>query len=64
MPQDRAAAATTTVLAIISDALLAWLHRKPVTLEDARAHVESFLRDEFSDVAKQTMNEIRVDIDN
>jgi hypothetical protein len=57
--QDRAAAVTTAVLAIIRHALIDWLDRGNADFASARGAVEQLLRDEFSDIARTTLNEIR-----
>lgn len=53
--QDRAAAVTTTVIAIS--------RRLPcdgASLALVRAEIEAVLRDEFSDIKRQTLNDIRL----
>jgi hypothetical protein len=55
--RDRAHAASGTIIAIIVDALRAWLHGQPVVLRDVRAQVEALLRDEFDDLARQIRGE-------
>lgn len=57
MPKDRAAVVTTTVIAIVVNALGAWLHGEPVTLTDVRAQIEDLLRDEFADIKREAAGE-------
>jgi hypothetical protein len=56
MAKDRAAAVTTTVLAIISSALREWMLRGGGPT-DVRAQVETFLRGEFADLAREVRGE-------
>jgi hypothetical protein len=56
---DRAAVVTTAVLQIIRKALLAWLDGGQRNVANTRAEIQILLCDEFSDVARETRNEIR-----
>jgi len=51
--QDRAAAITTTILAIVVDALRRRLRRESVSMADVRVQIEETLRDEFFDERRQ-----------
>ena len=58
--QDRAAAVTTPVLAIVCHALRDWIDQDDAAdLADVRAEIETLLREEFADVARTTLSEIR-----
>jgi hypothetical protein len=57
MPKDRAAVVSTTVIAIVVNALRAWLHGEPVTLTAVRAQIENLLRDEFADIKREAAGE-------
>ena len=52
--RDRAAVVTTAVLQVIR----VWRHRENAG-EAARSEIETLLRDEFADVARATLHEIR-----
>ena len=48
--RDRAALITTTILAIVTNALRQWLHEdSPGSLHDARPAIEAFIRDELAE---------------
>ena len=56
---DRAAAVTTAILQALRKALLAWLDGNHPDMAGTRAEIQSLLRDEFADVARETLNQIR-----
>ena len=58
--QDRAAVVTREIVQIVRDALIAWVHGEHADMAGARDAIESLLRDEFNDVARTTLNEIRL----
>lgn len=60
-PRDRAAAAATAIIQIIITALRAWLHGDQSDFAAARAAIETLLRQEFFDIARETRDEIRTD---
>jgi hypothetical protein len=55
--RDRAAVVTTAVLAIVVEALRAWLYHGDGSLADARAAIEDILRDEFADIKREVSSE-------
>ena len=57
----RAAIVTTTMLTIVCHALRDWIDRGAAagSLADVRAEIETLLREEFADVARTTLSEIR-----
>ena len=57
--RDRAGIVATTVLGIVRRALLGWFDRYPTNLAATHAEIETLLREEFADVARQTLTEIR-----
>lgn len=57
---DRAAVVAVTVHQIIVEALRAWLRGDQVDFTATRTAVETLLRDEFGDIARQTRDEIRL----
>ena len=57
--KDRAAVVSRKIEQIIRDALIAWVHRERADVTGAQDAIESLLRDEFNDVARTTLNEIR-----
>jgi hypothetical protein len=57
--RDRAAVTATAILQIIRRALVAWLDRDHADFAAVRAEIETVLRDEFADVARTTLTEIR-----
>jgi hypothetical protein len=59
--RDRAAIVTGAILQIARQALLRWLYRDGTNMAGARGEIEAILRDEFSDIARETRNEIRRD---
>jgi hypothetical protein len=59
--RDRAAVVTPTLLRIFAAAFRRWHAGDQGALTDMRAEIESTLRDEFHDVARQTLNDIRID---
>jgi hypothetical protein len=56
---DRAAVVTTSILLVTRRALRGWLHRDRVDLAAVRAEIEAMLRDEFTNIAQTTRDEIR-----
>jgi hypothetical protein len=59
--KDRAAAVTVTIIEVLRRALHTWLHQDNTDFAAARTEIESILRGEFDDVARQAANEIRYD---
>jgi hypothetical protein len=59
MASDRAHVVATSIVAILADALRAWL-RDDVSCRDVRAHIEALLRDEFDDIARMVRDDIRL----
>ena len=57
--RDRAAVTTTAILQIVRKALLAWLDGGQRNMAGTRAEIQTLLRDEFADVARETRNQIR-----
>jgi hypothetical protein len=57
MRQDRAARATTAIIAILTDAWRNWFHGDGVSFTAVRDEIEGYLRDEFSDCAHQARSE-------
>jgi hypothetical protein len=58
--RDRAAVATTAIIQIVGTALVEWFNRDQPDLAAARAEIETILRDEFFDIARQVRDEIRL----
>jgi hypothetical protein len=56
---DRAAVTTTAILQTVRKGLLAWLDGKHPDMAGTRAEIQTLLRDEFADVARETLNQIR-----
>ena len=56
---DRAAVVTSAILQTFRRALLGWIDGSDAGTTTARSEIEALLRDEFSDVAHTTLNEIR-----
>jgi hypothetical protein len=59
MTRDRAAVVTTAILQSIRKALLAWLDGDRPDIASLRIKIQTLLRDEFADVARETLNQIR-----
>jgi hypothetical protein len=57
VPRDRAATVTATIVAIVVDALRAWLRGGSAGLADVRGQIENVLREEFEDVTRQVRGE-------
>jgi hypothetical protein len=57
--QDRAAVVTTAILRVVRDALSNWFDHGHADMAGARAAIYGILRDEFADIARTTLNEIR-----
>jgi hypothetical protein len=55
--RDRAAIVTTTILAIVVDALRQWLRGSSGALTDVHTQIENVIRDEFADLARQARSE-------
>jgi hypothetical protein len=55
--RDRAHAAAGTIIAIVVDALRAWLHGESVTLANVHAQIAHILRDEFDDIKREVAGE-------
>jgi len=57
---DRAAAVSASILSIVRKALLNWLHGDSTDyLASVRTEIENVLRDEFQDIARNVVHEIR-----
>lgn len=60
MTVDRAAVVATAILQIVRRELFAWVDRDTdADLTATRTEIETLLRNEFHDVARTTLNEIR-----
>jgi hypothetical protein len=59
--KDRAAVVTAAILQMVRGELTAWQHREHVDMAGLRNSITSLLRDEFNDVARKILNEIRLD---
>jgi hypothetical protein len=58
--RDRAGATTAEILGIFRRAVLSWLNNGDAAdLAVARAAIEATLRDEFADIEREILNEIR-----
>ena len=57
--QDRAHVVATQVLQVIRAALRDWPHDHDMIIATARAEIIEVLRDEFGDITRTTVNEIR-----
>jgi len=55
--RDRAAIATTTIVAILTEAWRSWLRGEDVSFAAVRNQVEKSLRDEFADCAREARAE-------
>ena len=58
---DRSAVVTTAILQIVRRVLTAWLRREHAGMAGVRVEIAALLRDEFNDVARTTLNEIRLE---
>jgi len=58
---DRAHVVATTILAIVVEALRAWLSGRDVACGDVHARIAQVLRDEFEDIAAAVRDEVRPD---
>lgn len=56
---DRANVTATAIILIFATAFRRWFAGEPVCLAEARAEIETVLRDEFVDIARMTRDEIR-----
>jgi hypothetical protein len=57
--QDRAATVATAIWQITQQAVLAWFERGGTALADVRGEITEILRNEFADIARTTLTEIR-----
>ena len=56
---DRAGVATAAILQIVRMGLLLWIDGGRPDMTSVRAEIQNLLRDEFADVARVTVSEIR-----
>ena len=57
--RDRAAVTAAAIVQIVANMTRAGLLDSPAALDDLRVAVEDDLRDEFADIARMTLSEIR-----